>query len=40
MRLSNHSKNLGQWKQLLFGGVRVLYVFYTVIVTLMEWCIN
>jgi len=30
MRLSNLSKNLGQWKQWIFGGVRVMYVLYTV----------
>jgi len=30
MRLSNLSKNPRQWKQWIFGGVRVLYVLYTV----------
>jgi len=31
IRLGNLSKNLGQWKQWIFDGVRVLYDLYTVL---------
>jgi len=33
MHLCNLSENRGQWKQWIFGGVRVLYVLYTVVAT-------